>query len=81
MLFVLSSGFLDVGLSNALLLFRLSLGNAVDEGYGQHWPCGVISFTDGVGKGLFGRESRGCVVPEECFAGAREIKDDVECLG
>ncbi len=53
---------------------------AVDEGYDQFWPCGVISFADGVDKGLFGRESRGCVVPEECFAGGREIKDDVECL-
>ncbi len=52
---------------------------AVDEGYGQFWPCGVISFADGVDKGLFGRESRGCVVPEEYFAGAWEIKDEWCC--
>ncbi len=54
---------------------------AVDGGYGQFWPCGIISFADGIDEGLFGQESRGCMVLEECFAGAWEIKYDIECLG
>ncbi len=49
----------------------------VDEGDRIFWPCGVVAIVDGVDEGFFWWESHGCMVPQECFTGAGEIKNDV----
>ncbi len=52
----------------------------VDEGHRKFWPCGVVAIADGVNEGFFWWEYRGCMVPQECFAGAGEIKNNVDCF-